>query len=352
VFTVTVGVFSLLYTLVEREPLILLSTFRKSGESVMRIMQRAILAIVGCLAISVVLLSAFTYPTYFREMKAAKTRLVTDSEVLATDRGNIEFAVRGAGPVVLVLHGAGGGYDQGLWSAKAVFGSGYKIIAVSRFGYLRSTLPSEVSFRAQARLYRDLLDYLHIQKVIVLGTSAGGPSAIQFANDYPDRTIALVLLSAVSQPTVRGDKPAVYISIIHAVQKSDYAYWLLAHFMQSSILSLMGVPPNIYAGFSDSEKELAQQMLDTMHPMSRRYRGTMNDGQMIQNETIATESLQAPTLILHALDDGLVSYQHAEHSHAAIRGSLLISFPTGGHGLLSRMQAVRLETDAFVRRIG
>jgi len=318
----------------------------------MKNMRKVILgALAALLGIGLVFF-LFTYPPYLREMTTVKARLLAGSQILNTRHGQIEYAVRGEGTPVLVLHGAGGGYDQGLWIAKMSFGPGHKIISVSRFGYLRTPIPERVSIKGQAAIYKDLLDSLNIEKVIVLGASAGGPSAMQFANDYPDRTSALVLLSAVSEASVTGDKPAFYIGVINAIQKSDYAYWVVARFMQSAILNLMGVPGDVYAQFSGAQKELAHEMLDTMHPMSQRLAGTINDGQMIEHDSIATDSIAAPTLILHAKDDALVSFHHAEHAHEAIKGSQLTAFATGGHGLLPQMDAVRSQIAQFLASSG
>jgi pimeloyl-ACP methyl ester carboxylesterase len=284
---------------------------------------------------------AFTYPGCHRELQSKTARLLAGSDILKTEQGDIEYAVQGEGAPVLSLHGAGGGYDQGLWAARMTFGDDYKIVSVSRYGYLRSPIPGSPSIKAQAALYANLLDHLHIQKAIVLGSSAGGPSATQFANDYPARASALILLSAVSEPSVPGDKPASYVGMIHLIQRSDYAYWLVAKFTQPMILNLMGIPADVYAKLTPVQKQLSQEMLDTMHPMTPRYPGTVNDGEMIQREAASTDTLSAPTLILHARDDSLVSYHHAEHAHESIKGSRLVLFNAGGHGLLPQMIEVR-----------
>ncbi len=296
----------------------------------------------------VAILIALTYPRYQREMRSAKARLLAGGTILKTDHGDIEYAVEGEGTPALSLHGAGGGYDQGLWAATMALGGGHKFISVSRYGYLRTPIPQNASIKTQAALYKDLLDHLRIQKVIVFGISAGGPSAMQFANDHPERTSALILLSAVSQASVPGDKPAFYIGIIHLIQRSDYGYWLMSQLLQPMILNLMGLPSYVYAKFTTAQKQLAQGMLDTMHPMSQRFQGTVNDGEMLQRCAVSTGNVSAPALILHAQDDTLVSYQHAENAREAIKRSRLSSFATAGHGLLREMNAVRQEVRAFL----
>jgi len=294
---------------------------------------------------------ALTYPQYRREMCGAKARLLAGSRILETRHGDLEYAVQGEGRPALLLHGAGGGYDQGLWLGKLALGEGYKFLAVSRYGYLRTPIPSNASIKIQAAAYKDLLDRLDVSKVVVAGVSAGGPSAMQFANDCPERTAALILISAVSKASAPGDKPAFYVGIIHLVQQSDYAYWLVTKFMQPAILNLFGISGDLYRTFTPCQKQMAQEMLDTMHPMTQRYQGTVNDGKMIGREAESTDKISAPTLILHAKDDALVSYHHAEHAHEAIRGSRLVSFDTGGHGLLPRTHAVRQHVQDFLAQL-
>ena len=300
------------------------------------------------MAALVLLVLAFTYPRYSREMSPIKERLASSAGVANLPHGELEYTVVGEGVPVLTLHGAGGGWDQGVWTGHLVFGDTHRLIGVSRFGYLRTPIPANASIKLQAALYRDLLNQLNIPKVIVLGLSAGGPSATQFANDYPERTSALILLSAVGQPSAQGDQAPFYVNLIYLIQRSDYAYWLVARFFQPSILNLLGIPAGVYARFTPEEKQLAQEMLDTMHPMSRRYAGTRNDGAMLQRQPPSTEHIEAPTLILHATDDALVSFEHARHAHAAIADSRLVLFPSGGHGLLPQMQEVRKNVREFL----
>jgi pimeloyl-ACP methyl ester carboxylesterase len=174
---------------------------------------------------------------------------------------------------------------------------------------------------------------------------------MQFANDYPERTAALILLSAVSQASAPSDQTAFHVGIIHTIQRSDFAYWLVSKLFQSAVLDLMGVPAAAYATVTPAERQLAHAMLGSTQPMSQPRPGTINDGLMLQRQTVSTGSVSAPVLILHAKDDARVSHQHAECAHQAMKHSQLISYDAGGHGLLSKAADVRRAVSKFLQRL-
>lgn len=103
----------------------------------------------------------------------------------------------------------------------------------------------------------------------------------------------------------------------------------------------MGIPTDVSDTFNPEQRELAQEMLDVMHPMSQRYEGTINDEKMIELYAVPTTNLSAPTLIVHAKDDVLVSYKHAENAPNKINQSQLIVYDTGSHGMLSQIDGTR-----------
>jgi pimeloyl-ACP methyl ester carboxylesterase len=295
----------------------------------------------------VLVLFALSYVSFAHEMDLAKKR-ISASELYESPDGDIEYTVQGDGIPVLVLHGAGGGFDFGLWSGRVFFTNPPKIISVSRFGYLRSPLPENASIRNQAALYHDLLIHLNITKVVVVGTSAGGPSAIRFANDYPENCSGLILISAVSRAEPPGSDEPVHIRVIHLIQQSDYGYWLFTRAGQSTILDMMGIPKDVYAQFTPEQNQLAQEMLDVMHPMTPRYRGTINDAEMLSREEIPSGNITCPVLIMHARDDALVNYTHALNAHEKIPHSRLVLFDTGGHAMLSQIDPIRENVTQFL----
>ena len=106
--------------------------------------------------------AAFTYRAFRSEMDRADKRVSTGSRIMSTSRGPIEYTFVGDGFPLLIIHGAGGGFDQlrGFESDGHLSELGFRLIFVSRFGYLRSLLPTDASTRAQADAYAALLDIL------------------------------------------------------------------------------------------------------------------------------------------------------------------------------------------------
>jgi pimeloyl-ACP methyl ester carboxylesterase len=304
-------------------------------------------ALVAAAVVVLVVTSAIS-SAFQTNMADARQKVLSGSSVLPTDDGEIEYAVQGEGPPVLLLHGSGGGYDQGLLLGKIALVGAFRQIAVSRFGYLRSPVPNDASVVAQAAAYAALLDHLGVDKVIVVAGSGGGPSALQFAHDFPERTSGLVLVSAVSKAIPSGERNGLLIGIIQAIQRSDFLFWLAAKAFQSQFLELIGLPPDGYRDLAPDEQHLAQQMLDVMHPMSLRRTGSFREGEQRPLDAVALGTIAAPTLILHAKDDSLVVYEHAEHAHRSIPQSTLVLFNTGGHGLLGRIDSVRDHVGSFL----
>jgi hypothetical protein len=81
----------------------------------------------------IAVLGTATY-IYQTDIQEARARVATGSSLAHTSCGPIEYAVTGDGPPVLVVHGAGGGFDQGLDFGAPLAKLGLRIIAMSRSG--------------------------------------------------------------------------------------------------------------------------------------------------------------------------------------------------------------------------
>lgn len=84
---------------------------------------------------------ALVYFEYRKDIDQARECVNAGSQIAQTNCGPIEYVIVGSGPPVLVVHGAGGGFDQGLAVARLLVEGGFQVIVPSRFGYLRSPMP-------------------------------------------------------------------------------------------------------------------------------------------------------------------------------------------------------------------
>ena len=161
------------------------------------------------------------------DIRNARENLEGRSKTIRTADGAMEYAVAGSGPPLLMIHGTGGGFDQGLLFTEKLAAKGVKVIAPSRFGYLRSSFPADHSSEAQADAFVALLDHLKLDKVVIAGGSAGALSAVQFALRHPERTRGLILI--VPAANVEGHDPNEMSPsqewLVRELTKSDFLYW-------------------------------------------------------------------------------------------------------------------------------
>jgi pimeloyl-ACP methyl ester carboxylesterase len=284
------------------------------------------------------------------DTRRAYTRITGNSTIVPSPLGDIEFKRGGIGIPVLVIHGSGGGYDQGALIATAILGDGFDWIAPSRFGYLRSTFHERATFDDQAKAYAYLLDSLGLQKVAVLALSHGGPSALLFAIRYPERVSSLTLLScgvasssdaSQAEANQKGDA-------LTTIFKFEILYWLVRKFLRKYLMRLMGISDTVITSLTTKQRTLIDQVIDYMAPVSPRYAGVAFDNKAaMPNERIA--AIRAPTLIVHATDDSLQLFHNAEYAAANISGSRLLSFNRGGHLLFAvELAAIQAEVRQFI----
>jgi len=271
-------------------------------------------------------------------MRNARERVRVGSQLVQTPCGGIEYAVAGEGQPVLVVHGAGGGFDQGLEIAAPVLGQGYQLIAVSRFGYLRTPLPEDASPEAQADAYACLLDALQVARAVVVGVSAGGPSAMQFALRHPGRTAALVLLAPASYSPQHERGPDQRLTpgrrrLLEKAMGADLLFWLLVrHAPGFSLRVILGTPPELVARASAEERADIHAMLQHVLPVSLRRKGLVNDAAvMLALPRYELERIAAPTLIMAAEDDGYGVYDGARYSAEHMPQARFVGFESGGH---------------------
>ena len=298
---------------------------------------------------------ALTLPRYQRDIGQARERVTTRSRIAQTPCGPIEYAVTGDGPPVLIVHGAGGGFDQGLDFAAPLAKSGFRVIAVSRFGYLRTPLPADASAAAQAEAHACLLDALNIRRAAIVGASAGAPSSVQLVLRHPDRCTALVLLvPAVFVPRAGGapsvQAPAATQFLFNTALKSDFLFWAAISLARPVVIqAILATPPAIVENASAQEQARVDQTLRHILPVSFRRLGLRNDAVVTSSlERYDLERIAVPALVMSVADDLFGTYDAARYTAEHIPGARFVGYPSGGHIWVGHRSEVISEIAAFL----
>lgn len=272
-----------------------------------------------------------------------------------TRLGSVEYAEVGAGAAVLCLHGAMGGYDQGLLLARVLSDASYRNIAPSRPGYLRTPIKLGATPEQQADLFCALLDGLGIEQTAVMAVSGGGPSAIHFALRYPQRCWGLVLVSTVAQPAAR---PPFAFKIMKLMLRLP---WVAASARRRALEQ-----PESMAQRTITNSELRARtmqdpeawgllqalQLSTCEQMTRRFAGTDNDAEVAATRSYPLEQLSVPALVVHGTSDPMLPFErHGLVLASRIQGAELVALEGGEHAaIFSHREEARSRVLSFLRR--
>jgi pimeloyl-ACP methyl ester carboxylesterase len=314
------------------------------------IMRQILFVILAVLAVAM----AGVYAIFAHDLATARERLVNHSETTETSFGTVEYAVMGEGEPLLVVHGAEGGFDQGIDMTGAMAARGYQLIVPSRFGYLRSTMPGNPTTAVQADAYAQLLDHLGIDKVVVVGISAGEWSSMQFAVRHPERCRGLVLLVPADYlpagATIHGG------AVASAMINSDFAAWAVLKLMAvvpgGLTQTMLGTDKAVVLAADPGEKARARQILEHLLPVSARLAGMKFDIETAAaREPYPIEKIACPVLTISAEDDRFGTARRAKLIPASVPNGRVILFPTGGHALVGHYADALRESASFFQAV-
>lgn len=263
---------------------------------------------------------------------------------------------------VLVLHGAPGGYDQGLLIGSNLVKRGYTVVAVSRPGYLRSELIQGVNQtpQQQANLMAGLMGQIlltqnpPITRFSVLGYSAGAPIAIQMAFSAAASAYAPLQISSLILESIGGftQQEAPYLVIRDNLQFGQYvdlaSYLLFLDFNSGiqkakntacSVLYMDNILPNEpllermnFVVTHKSQFNFLKNLVNTFIPISPRIEGLLNDIGINQNPWpfIPYNLLPTPTLIVESRFDNNFGYEEAVLAASSLPFGQLITLEESG----------------------
>ena len=315
--------------------------------------RRTLLTVGGLAAGAVVVAGAATAVSYGSALEAARKRSATGSIVIDSSFGALEYAEAGAGQPFLMIHGTGGGFDQGLAFCAPLLDKGYRVISPSRFGYLRSNYPEDPSSENQADVLVQLLDHLGIDKLPVAGGSAGALPAIQFAIRHPDRCTALV---AIVPAAYVPDRPATpgpsgfQSTAMNAMLNSDFLFWLALNTVPDLMIgTMLATDPALVAAATPDERRRVMKIIWDILPVSARSSGLLNDARLASNPAkMDIERITVPTLAISVEDDRFGTAAAARHLAATVPNAELVVYPTGGHVWVGHDAELFGEIDRFI----
>ncbi len=296
----------------------------------------------------ILLLLVWSVITFRRWKRSLLSTLNNNSEIANTSRGEVEYVLKGRGPVLMLLHGAAGGYDQSLLDAEIWIREGFSVLAISRPGYLRTPLSTGETHEEQADAIEALLVRLGISKVAVLGTSAGGSVALHFTLRYPEKVWALVLVSAVTQDYIDSDSQRKVIlgKIFLTKYTSDLGAWLFeiltrrwpARSLKEMFREIVSLDTHKRDRYVKQVVAIPEQVswykrcIRAHCPMSPRMIGLNNDLKQVESVTFGDLSdIRCPTIVIHGTADKDVPFTNAEYSTSLIPNTRLYRLENVGH---------------------
>ncbi len=306
---------------------------------------------IGFVLAALAFIVAALYSFFASDLARARARVTGRSQKIETPLGTIEYATLGEGNPVLVIHGAAGGFDQGLDMTGVLAEHGYELIAPSRFGYLASQPRTNISVAAQADAHVQLLNHLGVGKVSIVAISAGAWSALEFASRYPDRCRALVLIVPAKQLPPQTQNYGG--TIARAMFDSDFITWaalkLTPIFPRALDAIMLGTNAHVVQTSTPAEKTRVQEVLDHLLPMSARSEGMKFDIKTATSPApVSLEKISCPVLAISAEDDLFGTASQARQIAAAVPQHRTVIYPTGGHALVGRQDEILGEVTSFL----
>lgn len=288
----------------------------------------------------------------------------------------LEYSVTGRddGLPLLFIHGGYGGPATTIFGQaqplEGVFGDEVRLIRYSRRNAGASEyVLEEFDLPDIAADAAGLLDHLEVERAVVVGSSAGGPVALEFAMRWPQRLIALGLPNTgpaimCEQPeglpdqlpdTIRArlDEVAHRLGIVRDVESrgvaaafADRAERIRAEAEQAAenIANLRGL----------AAAELKQRLADTSdEELQRLWHGSILNWRATADHDhwSRLRDIEVPTVVIHGDADAVVPFEYGEMLRDGIPGAEFHCITDAPHGITQHPEAQAILRD-WVARLG
>ncbi|MBL4729672.1 MAG: alpha/beta hydrolase [Gammaproteobacteria bacterium] len=259
----------------------------------------------------------YPYPVHFLELN----RFQQDMRLAYMD---VPASGRSNGQTVFIQHGMNFYSEAYTPTLKALSAAGFRVIAVDRIGYGKSSKPIlPYSFNFVAANMKALLDELEIDEVAIVGHSMGGMTVSRFAMMYPELTTHVVMVNQIGLTDQRQSRPwrdpfvgggsTTYQSILRGHQRYFPLRWPPEH--------LEFVRRQFGQTMSGEWNRIAQV---------RRLQGQMLYGDPVVYDW---QHIASKALVMGGEEDGLVDdFPTLAHNvNNELQNSTILLYPDVGH---------------------
>lgn len=304
------------------------------------------IAMILVAAVAILIVAIYAHYRYWRSVLLA--RLNGGSVMIDLARGPVEYARMGEGPVILISHGGGTGWDA-IKIYDYLARAGYQLICPSKPGYLRTPIEVATTFEDQADMFAEFLDGLGIkERVVITGASLGGPAALQFALRHQDRVSCIFLQDAVSGEYHANEeaKNSMLGRMFLSKAGRDLVGYLMSMYGKLSPTSLFATYLSVETTYdkgtikklskeamSDPENAMRlHQLMEVVSPMGARCRGMDMEMELSARlPRYPLENITVPVLVTHSRVDKDVTPSHGEFVAKTVKNAELYSFDGCGH---------------------
>jgi pimeloyl-ACP methyl ester carboxylesterase len=257
--------------------------------------------------------------------------------------GDVElnYEITGSGPAIVMTHGIGGSGADFAAVVPALAGH-YRVLTWDVRGFGASSRPlGGYSITQFARDLAGLLDHLGIAQAVIMGTSMGGTISQRFILDFPERTLAAVIMSTSSEVNERGRER--WMNQADAIEREGFAAY-----------TRRTRPP-------EHTEEYLRAHPDVLEAEERRIRNNPDSRAYAQaaravadyNYTAELERVRVPTLVLVGSEDTSTPPGGSVIISRRIPGAELHILPGFGHNLAREApeQVVELVGDFLTRAL-
>jgi len=190
--------------------------------------------------------------------------------------------------------------------------------------------------RHLAALASRVLDTLEIPCCHVMGISWGGGLAQQFVRQYPERTVRLILAATSTGQLMVPPRPSVLLKMATPLRYLSAGYF-------------RRIAGDIYGGDFRGDPDRAREHAKHMTPPT--LLGYFGQLYALTGWTSLfwLHSIRAPTLILAGSDDPVVPLENARLLARRLRQARLCTYDCGHLFVLTRVEAVARDIEAFLR---